>query len=68
MTELERRERHEAEIAAWHELVTGLTAVEYLEALYGPVAVSAPSLWVPGAANDDQASAANDNSHLDEAA
>jgi hypothetical protein len=33
VTELERHERHEAEIAAWFELTSGMTAVEYLEAL-----------------------------------
>lgn len=33
MTELERRERHEAKTAQWFDLVSGMTAVEYLEAL-----------------------------------
>jgi hypothetical protein len=60
MTELERREAHDAEIAAWHALV-GDAYRAARDA--GP---HVPSVWTP--ANDDQIPAANDNNELDEAA
>lgn len=59
MTELERRERHEAEIAQWFELVNGMTACDYLAAL---------DRLNRKPANDDQIVPANDNVDLDEAA
>lgn len=59
MTELERRERHEAEIAQWFDLVSGLTACEYLDAL---------DRLHRRPANDDQIVPANDNVDMDEAA
>lgn len=58
MTELERRERHEAEIAAWYEL----DGDPYdLDAHLRPVRAPLP-------ANDDAPTAANDNADMDEAA
>lgn len=62
MTELERRERHEAEIAAAHERF-GAAYHAWLLAQPRPVP---PFVW--RVANDDAAPAANDNLDTDEAA
>jgi hypothetical protein len=59
MTELEHRERHEAETGQWFDLVSGMTASEYLTAL---------DRLNGKPANDDAAPAANDNIEMDEAA
>ena len=62
MTELERRERHEAGIADQQDAL----ALRYHAWLWARP--HAPSLWMPPVANDDQVLPANDNIDMDEAA
>lgn len=62
MTELERRERHEAGIGAQQDAL----ADRYHAWLWARP--HTPSLWLPAAANDDQVLPANDNIDMDEAA
>lgn len=62
MTEPERRERQDAEIAAFHELMGDAYRI-WIDARPRTL-----SVWTPLPANDDAPAAANDNIDMDEAA
>ena len=69
MTEFERRERHEAEIARYHDTVGPIYAVWLAAQPYEPSEWMLVVRAVYGRpANDDPIPAANDNINMDEAA